>query len=146
MRKVLVVDDDEGLLFILGEYLESCGFQFELANSPEKARNRLRDGNFDVVISDLEMPGESGLDLFRYISAKYPPMPFILITANPDSRIKRTALNMGVYAYMEKPFRLAELRRLINDSIQPCIGVQVSALAGLNKPWCLATSKEGLPA
>jgi FixJ family two-component response regulator len=66
-----------------------------------------------VIVSDFKMPGESGLDLFRYVSSMYPGTPFILITGCDDKRIKRESMKMGVRAFIEKPFYLSELRQTI---------------------------------
>jgi DNA-binding NtrC family response regulator len=116
MAKVLIVDDDAGIVFLMSEYLEAFGFQSVSANSAAQARNRLKHSNFDFIISDLNMPGESGLDLFRYVSHRYPRVPFILMTGCDDLRIKREALKMGVYKYLEKPFQFSELMKIISNS------------------------------
>lgn len=114
MSKVLIVDDDEGFLFIIGEYLEAYGLEYELASSPKQARKHLMAGNYDAIVSDLEMPGESGLDLFRYISPRLPRIPFIIMTGCTDARTKREALEMGVSKYIEKPFRISDLIQLLS--------------------------------
>jgi DNA-binding NtrC family response regulator len=115
MRKVLVVDDDEDLLFIIGEYLDSNGIQFHLAQSAAQARKRLSHCDYDLIISDLYMPGESGLDLFRSVSFRYPGLPFILMSGNLDPRLRREAMSMGICSFMEKPFEMSDLKRLITD-------------------------------
>jgi DNA-binding NtrC family response regulator len=71
-----------------------------------------------VVISDFKMPGESGLDLFRYVSSMYPETPFVLITGCDDLRIKRESMRMGVHAYLQKPFYLYELRQTIMNLVR----------------------------
>ncbi|MEN6437812.1 MAG: response regulator [Syntrophobacter sp.] len=129
MRKVLVVDDDEGLLFIIGEYLEAFGLECELANGPTQARVRLKDSNYDAIVSDLEMPGESGLDLFRYVSPRFPSTPFIIMTGCTDSRVKREAMKIGVSNYIEKPFRMADLIQLLSNPDLTGMGTGVSSLA-----------------
>ena len=131
MSKVLIVDDDEGLLFLLGEYLDSCGFQFDLANNVKKAREYLRESKYEVIISDLEMPGESGFDLFRYVAALYPEIRFVLMTGRLDSRIRREALRMGIQGYMEKPFRLSDLITLIGAPVSHVCGGRHSTQDGL---------------
>ncbi|MFZ2448076.1 MAG: response regulator [Syntrophobacteraceae bacterium] len=113
MARVLVVDDDEDLLFLISEYLDAYGFDFDIANSAALARRRLKEFRYDAIISDLNMPGETGLDLFRHVSARYPELPFVLMTGCPDSRVKREALRLGVSGYVEKPFHLSDLVRII---------------------------------
>ena len=112
MARILIVDDDEDLLLLMGEYLESVGLEYDLAVSAEQARNRLKRSRYDMVVSDFNMPGESGLDLLRYVSSMYPETPFVLMTGCYDLRIKRESMRMGAHAYIQKPFYLNELRRL----------------------------------
>jgi two-component system copper resistance phosphate regulon response regulator CusR len=95
------------------QYLESVGLEHDLAISAEQARNHLKSSGYDVVVSDFSMPGESGLDLFRYVSSMYPETPFVLITGCDDRRIRRESMRMGVQAYIEKPFYFNELLQTI---------------------------------
>ena len=127
MAKLLIVDDDKGFLFLMGEYLESFGFDFELADSASQARSRLRRDRFDLVISDFNMPGESGLDLFRYVSSIYPRLRFILMSGCNDPRVKREAMSMGCSGFLEKPFKFADLLRMIRNPMPAKIQRRVSA-------------------
>ncbi len=129
MHRVLVVDDDEDLLFIIGEYLDSKGIAFHLAESAAQARKRLAHFRYDLVISDLQMPGESGLDLFRSVSRRYPGLPFILMSGSLDARVRREATSMGICNFIDKPFELGELRRLINNPTRCAARVGVGAPA-----------------
>ncbi len=129
MLRVLLVDDDEDLLFILGEYLESNGIEFHFTKSAAQARQRLAHFHYGLVVSDFQMPGESGLDLFRSLSLRYPEIPFVLMSGNMDSRLRREALSMGVWNVLEKPFELRQLKRLIIDSDQFDIGKQIGVPA-----------------
>jgi DNA-binding NtrC family response regulator len=115
MYKVLLVDDDEEFLFIIGEYLGAHGIESHLAHSAAQARKRLNHCEYDLVISDVQMPGESGLDLYRSVSFRYPGLPFILMSGNLDPRLRREALSMGVCNFVEKPFELSYLKHLITD-------------------------------
>jgi DNA-binding NtrC family response regulator len=113
MKKVLVVDDDEDLLFIIAEYLSMNGIECDSATSASQARKRILTCDYDMVISDLQMPGESGLELFRFLSYRRPELPFILMSGNPDPWIRREALRMGVCRFFQKPFHLSSLKRLL---------------------------------
>ncbi|MGO9315014.1 MAG: response regulator [Syntrophobacteraceae bacterium] len=115
MNKVLLVDDDEDLLFLIGEYLEAYGIKFDLAESAAQARKRLKYNEYDLIISDLNMPGESGFDLFRSVSSRYPELPFVLMSGNRDPRLRREAVSMGICNFVEKPFLLSDLKRIITD-------------------------------
>ncbi len=113
MSGILLVDDDEDLLNLMSEYLDSAGLEHDLALSAEQARSLLKLSRYDMVLSDFNMPGESGLDLLRYVSSKYPKIPFVLWTGCDDPRIKREAVRMGALAYIPKPFYMSELRKII---------------------------------
>jgi DNA-binding NtrC family response regulator len=129
MGRVLIVDDDHDLLFIIGEYLESYEIDFDLAGDASQARKRLSRRNYDLVISDLNMPGESGLDLFRYVSSRRPELPFILMTGNRDPRMKREAISMGVCDFVEKPFHLSHLKSIITGPHRCAIQIGIGAPA-----------------
>jgi two-component system response regulator PilR (NtrC family) len=113
MARILIVDDDENLLDLMGVYLKSVGLEHDLAISAEQARNSLKCSVYDVIVSDFNMPGESGLDLLHYVSSMYPGTPFVLMTGCDDPQIKRESIRMGVHAYIQKPFYLNELYQII---------------------------------
>jgi DNA-binding NtrC family response regulator len=129
MYKVLVVDDQQEILFFIGEYLGSNGIESDLASSAAQARNCLKHSEYDLVISDFQMPGESGLDLFRSVSFRYPELPFILMSGNLDQRLRREAMSMGVCNFMEKPFELSHLKRLITDQDRCVVRAGIGAPA-----------------
>ncbi len=107
--------------------MELVGFEYDLVVSAEQARNRLKRCVYDVVVSDFKMPGESGLDLFGYVSSYYPETPFILTTGCDNLRIKMEALRMGVKVYIQKPFYLSELLQTIMKLVRPCDQKEVPA-------------------
>jgi DNA-binding NtrC family response regulator len=127
MARILIVDDDADLLNLMGEYLESAGLEHDLAVSAEQARNFLKRSRYDMVVSDYNMPGESGLDLLRYTSFMYPKTPFILWSGHDDPRIKHESMRFGVYAYVQRPFYMAELRRIIISLLRCCDPNEVTA-------------------
>jgi DNA-binding response OmpR family regulator len=137
MAGILIVDDDEGLLQLMGEYLESTALEHDLAVGAQQARNLLKCFKYEMVISDFKMPGESGLDLLRYVSRKYPETPFVLMTGYPDLRIKRESIRMGARAYIQKPFYVNELMQTIinltrlDEAVGPPAGLATACGGGL---------------
>ena len=117
MRRVLVVDDDEDLLFIIAEYLNMNGIECHIATSASRARKLLAHRDYDMILSDLQMPGESGLELVRFVSMRRPKTPFILMSGNLDARTRREALRMGICRFFEKPFELSVLKRFITNPV-----------------------------
>lgn len=118
----------------MSEYFELVGFEFDLAVSAEQARNNLKRSRYDVVVSDFNMPGESGLDLFRYVSSVYPEIPFVLVTGCDVLQVKRESTRMGVHAFISKPFQLDELRQTILNQIERKNRTEVPCL---DRPECL---------
>ena len=119
MPRILIVEDDDGLLKIIGEYLSAYSSEAELAGSAAQARNCLTRSNYDAVLSDFQMPDESGLDLLTHVKARYPGLPFILMTGSHSSRLKDEAIKMGSSGYIEKPFRLKDLVETIETIPAP---------------------------
>ncbi len=109
MVRILLVDDDTDLLFLISEYLGLRGIECETAESASQARDLLKRSAFDIVISDFNMPCESGLDLFRSISSIYPGIQFIIMSGSIDQKLKRQAIDMGVADFVEKPFVFRDL-------------------------------------
>src|SRR5208337_3729907 len=113
MARILIVDDDKDLLLIMSEYLSAYGFALELAYSAAQARHYLEHSECDAILSDFDMPGESGLDLLGHVSSRYPGLPFIMMTGSSMSLLKDKAMKMGSSGYVAKPFRLRDLVRTI---------------------------------
>jgi two-component system phosphate regulon response regulator OmpR len=105
---ILVVDDDQGIRDLLARYLFEQGFRVTTANDAASARSAMRGLAFDLVILDVMMPGESGLDLARELKS-ISNIPICLVTAlaEPEQRIE--GLETGVDDYISKPFEPREL-------------------------------------
>jgi putative two-component system response regulator len=109
MTKMLIVD---AVRKLLGRMLEMQGYHCTLAADAAEARQCLKGENFDLILSDLNMPGESGLHLIQHVLAKYPDTAIIMVTVTDDPDVAKTALETGVYGYVIKPFEPNEV--LIN--------------------------------
>ncbi len=105
---LLVIDDDRRLRELLSRYLAEQGFRVTTAQNAAEARARLRGLDFDLLIVDVMMPGESGLDLTRALRATN-PVPILMLTAMdaPEDRI--AGLEGGADDYLAKPFEPREL-------------------------------------
>ncbi|HIJ75891.1 MAG TPA: response regulator [Deltaproteobacteria bacterium] len=109
MPRILIVDDDKTLLSIMSEYLSAYGFELELAYSAAQARHYLEHSAYDAILSDFNMPGESGLDLLGHVSSLHPGLPFIMMTGCSTSLSRDAAMKMGSSGYLVKPFLLRDL-------------------------------------
>jgi two-component system, OmpR family, phosphate regulon response regulator OmpR len=105
---ILVVDDDERLRTLLQKYLSQNGFRVTSAPGAEDARGLMKSMAFDLLIVDVMMPGESGLDLTRSIRA-VSQVPILMLTARGESEHRIAGLEHGADDYLAKPFEPREL-------------------------------------
>jgi DNA-binding NtrC family response regulator len=107
--RILIVDDDPGQRSLLETFLRSQKFETVLADSGKHALETLRTGKFDMMISDVRMPGLSGLETLRLARQEYATLPVLLITAYTDVRDAVAAMRDGAVNYLSKPIDLDEL-------------------------------------
>ncbi|MDR3519230.1 MAG: response regulator [Azospirillaceae bacterium] len=117
MPHILVVDDDTRLRELLRKYLSTTGFIVSVAKDAAEARTTLASLSFDLIVLDVMMPGESGLDLTAALR-KTNDVPILLLTARgePDDRI--AGLEAGADDYLAKPFEARELVLRINSILR----------------------------
>ena len=109
LPKVLIVDDDESSRQLLSEVLESNGYEVGAVEDGSAARAELgRDGEYRIVVADLRMPKETGLDLLRHLREKKTHHSVILMSSFISGSEREQAQQLGVHALLEKPFRLNE--------------------------------------
>jgi DNA-binding NtrC family response regulator len=109
LPRILVVDDDPGQRSLLESFLRSQNFEVVLAESGERALALLPGGNFSMMISDVRMPGLSGLETLRQVRPQFPSLPVLLVTAYADIRDAVVAMRDGALNYLAKPIDLDEL-------------------------------------
>lgn len=115
VKRLLIVDDEETLTFSLYQTFINAPVDCEVvtASSGEAALARFEEAPFDVVITDIAMPGLSGLDLVAAIKTRKPDTRVIVITAYGSDEREEQAYQLGVDCYLEKPFDLHELKKLV---------------------------------
>ncbi len=111
--RVLLVDDNASVLRFLVSAFTSSHCDVMTASTAEQALELLGDNPFDLVVSDIKMPGLSGLDLLRAIKGKQPGTPVVLITGVPSVNSAVFGLRHGAYDYLPKPFSVTEVRELV---------------------------------
>ncbi len=105
---ILVVDDDERLRRLLSRYLTENGYMVSTAADAMEARSQLQSMEFDLIVLDVMMPGESGIELTRGLREGN-DVPILLLTAMSDTADRITGLDAGADDYMGKPFEPREL-------------------------------------
>ncbi|MDO9110648.1 MAG: response regulator, partial [Desulfatirhabdiaceae bacterium] len=113
-KKVLIVDDDASIGRILGQILGKMDREHFLALSAEEARLLLKEDAFDLMLCDVHLPGESGLDLIKYVISAYPNTAIIMVSGADAPDTFEMALEIGAYGYIVKPFKIREV--IINVS------------------------------
>ncbi|MBT3381225.1 MAG: sigma-54-dependent Fis family transcriptional regulator [Lentisphaerae bacterium] len=106
---ILIVDDQPLKLLVLEEGLREAGYVVETAGSPIEARPILGKANFDVVLSDLRMPGQDGLSFLRDLKEANPEQAVIVMTAYGTVATAVEAMKIGAFDYLQKPFSAQEL-------------------------------------
>lgn len=148
LKKVLIVDDEEDILWSLQNNLCNDSLQVDItaASSGEMALEILGNSEkIDLVITDIKMPGISGLDLLIEIKNRYPYTSVIIMTAFPSNEYKKEAILKGSLHFLEKPFDINGLREMVSLAIKEDnmfkgtvagVGltdvIQIKALSGIN--------------
>lgn len=123
MSRVLVVDDDPGIRESAALALEKAGHRVFRAASAAEARAILAQERVAVVVSDIYMPGEDGIDLLQSIVARRNPPAVILMTARGSIETATIAARIGAFDYLAKPFGLGELIERVRAALSPQEGV-----------------------
>ncbi|PYJ03380.1 MAG: hypothetical protein DME25_12495 [Verrucomicrobia bacterium] len=108
--RILIVDDDPGQRSLLDSFLKSQGFHTVVVESGERALEILRSEPVSMMISDVRMPGLSGLETLRRARQEQAVLPVLLVTAYADIREAVGAMRDGAVNYLAKPIDLDELQ------------------------------------
>jgi EAL domain-containing protein (putative c-di-GMP-specific phosphodiesterase class I)/CheY-like chemotaxis protein len=134
--RILVVDDDSDVRQAVGFALSSSGYDTCSAANGRDAADLIRGVSFDAVITDIKMPDMNGIDLLRVLRNNDEDLPVILMTACPEVATAAEAVALRAFAYLEKPFELDELQKVVEKA------VQASAMARV-KRQALLLAREG---
>ncbi|MDR6757739.1 two-component system phosphate regulon response regulator OmpR [Mycoplana sp. BE70] len=114
---LLIVDDDKRIRELLSRYLTGEGFRVTVASDADEARRKLQGLDFDLIIMDLMMPGESGLQLTQSLRS-IRTVPIIMLTALTETTARIEGLEAGADDYLAKPFEPRELVLRINNILK----------------------------
>ena len=119
LKKVLIVDDEETLTWSMAKSLskDRDKYQVLIANNGKEALDHLVKDKVDIVISDIRMPDINGLDLLVKIKREYPETRVIIMTAYGSSDVQKEANRRGSVYYIEKPFEISDIRKIIINLI-----------------------------
>jgi DNA-binding NtrC family response regulator len=114
------VDDEETLTYSLYQSFIQSEKNYEVvtAASGEEAAEKLSDSSFDLVITDIKMPGMDGMELLSLIRVHYPATEVIVMTAYGSPEKRDEAIDKGARFYIEKPFEIREIKHLVMELLE----------------------------
>jgi len=116
--KILIVDDEEDICELLGRWLGGNGYDCSAASNGNEALRVLKSSTFDLVLTDIMMPGMSGIDLLNIIKTVFPDMAVIMITAVDDCQTGILAIELGAYGYIIKPLDMNDILINVANALQ----------------------------
>lgn len=118
-KRILIADDEDDLTWAISKSLSKTDHDFEIESvgNGNDAWQRLSEKNFDLLISDIRMPGRSGLQLLLDIRKSYPETKVVIITAYGSREIIELTEKYGSFFYLEKPFELGYLKQIVLDAL-----------------------------
>jgi len=118
VANILVIDDDENILEVIRTRLESSGYLVETRADPAEALEVMKERVFDLVITDIRMPGMDGIELLRRVKCLNGDVPVILLTAYGTIANAVQAVKLGAFQYLTKPFRGKQLIEEIQSALE----------------------------
>src|SRR5262249_22995785 len=118
MSRILVIDDEAVIRVLVGEILDSAGHDVTSAESAERALALLDESDFDLVVSDVVMPGLSGIELLETVRARRASLPVVLVTGAGTYDTLSRALTHGAAGLVTKPFAHADLETAVEDALE----------------------------
>jgi PAS domain S-box-containing protein len=117
-KRLLIVDDENAVRMLLSRILTNAGHDCSVAENALSARELLKTRVFDLILCDIVMPGESGLDFIRFCAKEYSDTGVIMVTGIEDPQSAEVALNMGAYGYVIKPFTNNQLLIIVENALR----------------------------
>ncbi|MCP4129555.1 MAG: response regulator [bacterium] len=120
--KLLIIDDENVVLQSSLRILRDKGFEIDTASTGEEGLEKTEEKKYDIVITDLMMPGIGGMDVLKILREKQPDVSVIIFTGFATVETAREALKLGAFDYIPKPFTPEEFRSVVDNAVQSCAG------------------------
>ncbi len=118
MSKILLIDDEPMVLHSLGRLLENAGHHCESAFNAPEAMERLAGEPYELALSDVNMPGESGIELAKQMSLQHPDVALVMVTGVDDPKVGELAMDLGAFGYLIKPFKPNEILIMVSNALR----------------------------
>jgi len=116
--RILVIDDDKSARLLLERVLSRAGHTVTLVDSGEQGLQLLAQHDYDLIITDKNLPGVDGLEVLRLARQAHPRLQAIVITGFPTPETKTSARDLGVFSYVTKPFGILDILGTCDGAIQ----------------------------
>ena len=116
--RILVVDDDRAVRSVLTRLLTADGYEVATAGNAREALTLLAGYEFALLLSDINMPGGSGIELIRAVAAAYPEVAAVMMTGVDAPHLAAEAVELGAYGYVLKPFERLEIEIQVAEALQ----------------------------
>ena len=116
--KVLVAEDEKVLLLMMARLLQFSGYKVYTCSDGLEALELVGKESFDLVVTDMMMPGATGMEVLQATRRRQPRAKVIIITGTPSSETLLEAKREGAYAYLRKPFQLKHFLSVLKDAIE----------------------------
>jgi len=134
MKPVWIVDDDRSIRWVFEKALTREGIVFKAFASAQEALDELEVSSPQVLVSDIRMPGPSGLDLLQTVKKRYPALPVIIMTAYSDLESAVAAFQGGAFEYLPKPFDVDQAVELIRRALEESMREEQAAESVTSAP------------
>ncbi len=132
MKSVWIIDDDRSIRWVLEKALARENIPFKVFSSAQEAQHALDEETPQVMVSDIRMPGESGLELLQKVKQRFPDLPVIIMTAYSDLDSAVSAFQGGAYEYLPKPFDVDHAVELIRRAMEE--SMRQESIAEVSEP------------
>ena len=116
--KIIVVDDEQIVLSLVCDTLDEEGYQVESASNGMEALEKIKEKEFDLIITDIRMPHMSGIELVKQTREKYPDISVIFMTGYANLNTAKDAIKQGAVDYIMKPFEIHEMRQAVQNTVK----------------------------
>ncbi len=116
-KKILIVEDDDEMRALFVDFFLEEGFEADAVGNGSEAFRKLARESFALVLTDVRMPGLTGLDILPGIRKLHPEVPIIVITAFGNEEVREKVLERGATVYLEKPVPFYKLREILHETL-----------------------------
>ena len=133
MKKIWVLDDDKSIRWVFEKTLSKANLPCQCFSNTNEAINQFNHETPSVIVSDIRMPGESGIEFLTKVKEKFPHIPIIIMTAYSDLDTAVSAFQKGAFEYIAKPFDIDKVLEIINQALEQTKNIEKEKIEQDNK-------------